>query len=241
MDREHILDLDLTGLTAYLTSIGEAGYRAKQLMEWIYERGATSFEQMSNLSKVLRQKLEARYAVQLSKTARRAVSSDGTIKLLLEWPDGATSECVMIPSEERKTACISSQVGCPVGCRFCASGLDGLQRNLTAGQIVEQVMRVREEAAAAGERLSNIVFMGLGEPLANYDNVMRAVRTINADWGWHSPFPRRSRFFRSRVRSRRSSSRRRPSRDPIRASRSRMCTSRSTVVWVSPSCGPMRC
>lgn len=184
--RDHLLDHDLPGLTEQFKSAGEAAFRAKQVFEWVFERGATSFEQMTNLSKPLREKLAARYDLYVSAITRRAASVDGTVKLLLSWPDGATTECVLIPvpAEGRYTACISSQVGCPVGCRFCASGLDGLQRNLTAGQIIEQALRVRAEVTAAGgERLTNIVFMGLGEPLANYENVLKAARTINAPWG----------------------------------------------------------
>lgn len=179
----HLLDLDLAGLGEWFKSHHEPAFRATQVMQWVYERGATSFEQMTNLSKGLRDRLPREMALYTSQIVRRAQSQDGTVKLLLQWPDGATSECVMIPTEIRRTACISSQVGCPAGCRFCASGLGGLERNLTAGEIVEQVLRVSAEAVASGHRLTNIVFMGLGEPLANYDNVMRAVRTINAPWG----------------------------------------------------------
>ena len=179
----HLLDYDASRLTEHFKSIGEPGFRAKQVLEWVYQRGATSFEQMTNLSKGLRELLAGGFDVYTSEIARRAASTDGTVKLLLQWPDQATSECVMIPSEERRTACISSQVGCPVGCRFCASGVGGVERNLSAGEIVEQVLRVSAEAVASGARLSNVVFMGLGEPLANYDNVMAAVRTINAPWG----------------------------------------------------------
>jgi 23S rRNA (adenine2503-C2)-methyltransferase len=182
--REHLLDYDLPGLTAQFEAAGEATFRAQQVLEWVYVRGATNFEEMTNLSKALRQTLAERFDVYASSIVRRAESKDGTVKLLLAWPDEATTECVLIPSEERYTACISSQVGCPVGCRFCASGLGGLQRNLTAGQIVEQALRVRAEAVAAGgERLTNVVFMGLGEPLANYENVLSAARAINAPWG----------------------------------------------------------
>lgn len=170
-------------LTESLESLGEPGYRANQIMQWIYERGATSFETMTNLSKSLRESLAQKFTFFTSEIIRRAASTDGTVKLLLRWPDGETSECVMLPSEHHITACISSQVGCPVGCRFCASGLDGLKRNLTPGEIVEQVMRVSAEATASGGRLSNLVFMGLGEPLANYNNVIKAIRTINAPWG----------------------------------------------------------
>jgi 23S rRNA (adenine2503-C2)-methyltransferase len=182
-ERDHLLDFALPRLTEYFKSIDQPEFRAKQVLEWVYQRGATSFEQMTNLSKGLRERLAEVFDVYSSSIARRAASTDGTVKLLLQWPDGATSECVMIPAEERRTACISSQVGCPVGCRFCASGVGGVERNLTTGQIVEQVLRVSAEAVASRERLSNVVFMGLGEPLANYERVMAAVRTINAPWG----------------------------------------------------------
>lgn len=181
--RRHLLELDLLELTEWFTANGEPGFRAKQVMQWVYERGATDFAAMTNLSKALRERMEAEFVVFRSEVVRRAVSQDGTIKLLLRWPDGATSECVLIPTETRRTACISSQVGCPARCRFCASGLGGLERNLTSGEIVEQAMRVSAESTASGGRLSNVVYMGLGEPLANYDNVMRSVRTLNASWG----------------------------------------------------------
>ncbi|MBI5762003.1 MAG: 23S rRNA (adenine(2503)-C(2))-methyltransferase RlmN [Planctomycetes bacterium] len=181
--RQHLLDFDQDRALQLFATLGEPAFRATQVLEWIYEKSAPSIEAMTNLSKPLRQKLADGYDLFTSTIIRRAASKDGTVKLLLQWPDGATSECVMIPSEERKTACISSQVGCPAGCRFCASGLNGVERNLTVGEIVEQILRVRVEAALAGGRLSNIVFMGLGEPLANYENVMRAVRIINAPWG----------------------------------------------------------
>jgi len=180
--RIHLLDWTPEQLSAWFTERGDKPFRAKQVFEWVYERGVTAFDQMTNLSKPLRDQLNASFVIFSSEIVRRAASSDGTVKLLLRWPDGATSECVMIPSETRRTACISSQVGCPAGCRFCASGIGGVERNLTAGQIVEQLLRVSAEAVASGARLSNIVFMGLGEPLANYDNVMTSVRTINAPW-----------------------------------------------------------
>jgi len=160
----------------------EPRYRAAQILRWVYFDGASSYEQMSNLPKALRTHLAAELPVFTSRVVRTQESTDGTIKRLLQWPDGATSECVLIPDEERNTACISTQVGCPVGCVFCASGLGGLQRQLTPGEIVEQAMRVRE-LCPADARLSNVVFMGLGEPLANYNTALHAIRTINADWG----------------------------------------------------------
>jgi len=190
LKQRHLLELDDKALGDCLAGLGQKPFRAKQILEWVYQHGATSFEEMTNLSKGLRETLAAEFALYASTIIRRSASQDGTVKLLLQWPDGATSECVLIPEERRQTACVSSQVGCPVGCRFCASGLNGLQRNLAVGEIVEQVLRVRAEAAQREEpdsddepRLSNVVFMGLGEPLANYDAVLQAVRTINAPWG----------------------------------------------------------
>jgi 23S rRNA (adenine2503-C2)-methyltransferase len=161
---------------------GEAGYRARQITDWVYRRSAHDFAAMTNLSRTLRERLDAGMTLYASSVAGETRASDGTRKLLLRWGDGATTECVLIPDADRHTACISTQVGCPVGCAFCASGLDGLQRNLTAGQIVEQAMRARGLIGDDGD-LTNVVFMGLGEPLANYHAVVRAVRTLNADWG----------------------------------------------------------
>lgn len=185
--RTHLPSLTLDQLRAALGEMGEPLYRACQIGRWVFEAGCTSFEEMSDLAKPLRKKLAERFDIYASTIHRRTASQDGTVKLLLQWPDGKTSEAVLIPSETgptpRNTACISSQVGCPVGCRFCASGLDGLERNLTAGEIVEQALRIRAEARAAGGDLTHVVFMGLGEPLANYPAVLHAVRTINAPWG----------------------------------------------------------
>lgn len=169
-------------LTGTLKDLGQPPFRAKQIFEWVFVHGAGSYEAMTNLPKEFRPRLAELLPLYESEVVRRQESRDGTVKLLLRWPDGATSECVLIPDADRQTACISTQVGCPVGCVFCASGLNGLQRQLTAGQIVEQAMRVRQ-LCGERSRLSNIVFMGLGEPLANYAATLQAVRTINAEWG----------------------------------------------------------
>ncbi len=165
-----------------LAQLGEPAYRARQILGWLYRHGATSTDAMTNVSKSLRRALADRFHVFESTIAAESAATDGTRKLLLRWADGQTTECVLIPDDRRHTACISTQVGCPVGCLFCASGIGGLQRNLTAAQIVEQAMRVR--ALCSEDRpLTNIVFMGLGEPLANYDATVAALRAINADWG----------------------------------------------------------
>jgi len=186
---ESLFDLTFDSLRERLASWNEPSFRAAQILRWVYQDGAGSFGDMSNLPKPLRARLEAELPLYESTVAAQQESHDGTIKRLLRWPDGATSECVLIPDEHRleagatrRTACISTQVGCPVGCVFCASGLNGLQRQLSAGQIVEQAMRIRELCEPSA-RLSNVVFMGLGEPLANYAATVHAIRTINAEWG----------------------------------------------------------
>lgn len=156
-------------------------------MEWIHTRHADSFDQMTNLPKSLRAELSAHADICRGTIIHEAVANDATRKLLIEWPDNQRVETVWIPEARRHTACVSSQVGCPVGCRFCASGLDGLQRNLTTGEIVEQARhvqrRITELHGPGPDRLTHIVFMGMGEPLANYNPVINAIRILNADWG----------------------------------------------------------
>jgi 23S rRNA (adenine2503-C2)-methyltransferase len=154
-------------------------FRSAQVLNWVYGKLMNDPERMSNLTKANRQKLSEAIDFSTAATATTQTSSDGTIKLLLRWPDGGSAETVMIPDGPRRTACVSSQIGCPVGCKFCASGIDGLQRNLTAAQIVQEVFALNLLLAPAGERINHVVFMGMGEPLANYDNVMRAVRILH--------------------------------------------------------------
>jgi 23S rRNA (adenine2503-C2)-methyltransferase len=187
--RLHLPACDLSTVRQWLCDAGHPRFRAEQVLKWIYEQNATTFEAMSNLSKPLRAWLAERALIYSSEVTREAVAADGTRRLLLTLADGATTETVWIPAGRRNTACLSTQVGCAVGCRFCASGLDGLQRNLTAGEIVEQALRIRlliagqTAAGATPGRLSNIVIMGMGEPLANYAQLVQALRVINAPWG----------------------------------------------------------
>jgi 23S rRNA (adenine2503-C2)-methyltransferase len=178
----HILDLSDEELAERLTADGIERYRADQVLEWVYKRRARSFDQMTNLSKALREQLARQLSIYTSTVERHQQADDGTFKLLLRWPDGQASECVMIPQEARRTACVSTQVGCPVGCAFCASGQGGLERNLTGGEIVEQAMQVWQHLPP-NEHVTHVVFMGIGEPLANYDAAMAAIHTINAEWG----------------------------------------------------------
>ena len=148
----------------------------------MFEGRAESFEAMSDLPKALRAELAAEFQLWTSKVARHLQSADGTEKLLLELADGGQIECVLLRDDDRRTICISTQVGCAMGCVFCASGLDGVDRNLTTGEIVEQMLLL-QRLLPAEERLSNIVVMGMGEPLANLDNLLPALDEASADDG----------------------------------------------------------
>lgn len=188
--RRHLLGLAPPELRAWFADAAQPGYRADQVLDWIYAKRVSDFAQMTNLSKRLREWLAAHADVFTGIVQSSPPADDGTRKILVTWPDGNSVECVWIPDGARHTACISSQSGCPVGCRFCASGLDGLQRDLTVGEIVEQVLHVDSLVAAAdvdrgggGAHVTNLVFMGMGEPLANYDAVVAAIRILNAPSG----------------------------------------------------------
>lgn len=189
---KHLLDMSFDDFKAYCAQRDLPAYRAKQIFEWVYDKGVTDFQSMTNLGKQLRQQLMSDFQILAGTEAGRFVAKDNTAKLLVRWPDQAASECVLLIDGKRRTACISTQVGCPIGCRFCASGASGFERNLTAGEIVEQVYRIRQlcesDVSPLGKpqqpaRLSNIVIMGIGEPLLNYDAVVDAIRVINADNG----------------------------------------------------------
>ena len=182
-------------LDAILAGWAWPAYRGKQIWEWVYQKLVNDPSQMTNLSKAVRDRLAGEFDFSTAEISKRQLSEDGTLKLLLQWPKKSadsnpqvlseSAETVMIPDERRRTACVSSQIGCPVGCKFCASGIDGLQRNLTAGQIVEQVFALNRELAPQKERITNIVFMGMGEPLANYANVLKAVRILHDPNGFN--------------------------------------------------------
>ena len=182
--RTHLLGMTLEAVAAWAAERSLPAYRARQALEWVYKKGARSFDEMTNLPRDLRAELSASFDLYTSTVVREQAAADGTQKWLLRWADGETTECVMIPERDRRTACISTQVGCPVRCTFFASGLDGLVRQLSAGEIVEQAMRIHAGPQAESSR-RNIVFMGSGEPLANYDVLMTAVRILKAEWGLH--------------------------------------------------------
>lgn len=175
-------------MTELVTSLGQPGFRSKQLVEWIFEKRAVSFEAMTNLPKPLREALTKAAVVRTMTLTQVEGSADTTQKLLLKLHDGRFVETVLIPASpalygeksDRLTLCVSSQVGCAYDCKFCASGLAGFTRNLSAAEIVEQVVQAE---AHSGQRIDNIVFMGMGEPLANFSNLTRAIEVLNADWG----------------------------------------------------------
>lgn len=181
-----LLALDPSELAGELAASGEPAYRAGQILAAVYHHGASSFAEITELPTALRERLADRYAILAAAEAARSEAPDGTVKLLLRWPDGASTETVMIPSEDggraRRTVCLSTQVGCDVGCRFCASGIGGAVRDLALGEVLEQAVRVDRLLRQRGERLTHVVFMGMGEPFANYEVTVEAVRRLNASW-----------------------------------------------------------
>ncbi len=181
--RVNLVGLDRTELEAEMARLGEPAFRARQLWHWIYHRGVGDFEAMTTLSKDFRRRLAERYVVARPAVSLARKSVDGTRKWLLRFADGQEAETVHIPEEDRGTLCVSSQVGCTLTCRFCHTGTQRLVRNLGAAEIVGQVMVARdalgEWPSPKDERLlSNIVMMGMGEPLYNYDNVAKALRIV---------------------------------------------------------------
>ena len=181
-ERRDLKGMSLAEIERFLTARGEPRYRAEQVAGWVYRRDATGFGDMTNLPLPLREGLaEAATICRTEVIAAERSDADGTEKLLLEYEDGERVETVVLRDDERTTACISTQVGCRLGCSFCATGAMGFVRDLTAAEIVEQALAVRRSIAP--ERLDNVVFMGMGEPLDNYDETLAAVRIANAPWG----------------------------------------------------------
>ncbi len=181
-----LLGLNTEELSQLAQEEGAPGYRGRQLAEWIYHRHAHAFEEMTDLPAELRSRLAGKYRVGRAGlvTARR--SRDGTVKLLLKMGDGAQVETVGLPYEARFSCCVSTQVGCVVGCPFCATGLGGFIRNLTAGEIVGQVLAVEEatrDGQSSRERIDHVTFMGMGEPLFNYEAVLKALHLLNVEKG----------------------------------------------------------
>ncbi len=185
-----LLGLNTNELRELMLGEGEPPYRGSQVAEWLYRHGVRSFDNMSNLPAALKTGLARKYGIGRSKVSAIQQSSDGSVKLLLEMVDGSKVETVGLPYADRFSCCLSTQAGCPVGCIFCASGQEGLVRNLGPGEIVEQVLTVNEMVEAGvvhvssrKRKIDHVVFMGMGEPLLNYDSTVKAVRLINNEMG----------------------------------------------------------
>ena len=174
ISKPSILEQSVVSLATWLEDRLLPKYRAKQILSWVYQRRADSFDAMTDLPKGLRTELSAAFDFFRSTTVATQNSEDGTQKLLLQLPDGGRIECVLLRDGPRRSICVSSQVGCAMGCVFCASGLDGVDRNLTRGEILEQMLKL-QRLLPADERLSHIVMMGMGEPLANLPRVLDAL------------------------------------------------------------------
>lgn len=183
MERTNIRAYTRDELAEILVQHGEKAFRAKQIWQWLWQKGVTSFDDMTNLSKETRERLNTLFTLQTGTLTHRQESSDGTTKLGFTLPDGNLIEAVLIPSRDKATACVSSQVGCKLKCSFCATGGLGFTRNLLPEEIFDQVVAVKRLAEERGTSLSNIVFMGMGEPLLNYDNVMTAIERITGNDG----------------------------------------------------------
>jgi 23S rRNA (adenine2503-C2)-methyltransferase len=179
-DKKDIQGLTLEELTAELKDMGEPAYRARQVFAWLHARGRTDFHDFSDIPRSLQDKLEERFLLGRLELAQRLTSSDGTEKYLFRLVDGRFIETVSIPSARRGTVCVSTQVGCKFGCAFCASGFGGFSRNLTAAEICGQVLSVRHDLKRP---VTHVVFMGMGEPLDNFDEVSRALHLLNARAG----------------------------------------------------------
>lgn len=198
MSRKNLKGLDQQELQSFVESVGEKKYRASQLFSWMYGKGASSFDEMTDISKEFRSLLTRTAALQNLELIKKSISpTDGTTKFLFGLHDGLRIESVLIPAEEsdrpgelataggdspaadkRLTLCISTQVGCPLDCKFCATGTMGFSRNLTAGEIVDQVIQAQR---SIDRRITNLVYMGMGEPMLNYDNVMKSVEIVTDD------------------------------------------------------------
>lgn len=182
-ERPSIYSLQLGELEDWLIDQSEPKFRAKQIFDWLYVKRVDAFSEMTNLSKELREKLVQSFEITTLEVAVKQESKDGTIKFLFELQDGYTIETVLMRHEYGNSVCVTTQVGCRIGCTFCASSIGGLKRNLEAGEIVAQVLTVQKALDATDERVSQVVIMGIGEPFENYDEMMGFLKIINHDKG----------------------------------------------------------
>ena len=185
MSTANLLDFDLEGLAAFCEGLGEKRFRAVQLFRWIHQRGAREFDQMTDLAKSLREKLKVHAVIESLPVVSEHLSADGTIKWLFDVGSGNAVEAVFIPEDDRGTLCVSSQAGCAVGCRFCSTGHQGFSRNLKTGEIMAQLWFaehfLRKHLGREERVISNVVMMGMGEPLQNYSALVPALRTMLDD------------------------------------------------------------
>ena len=185
MSTANLLDFDLEGLAAFCEGLGEKRFRAVQLFRWIHQRGAREFDQMTDLAKTLREKLKVHAVIESLPVVSEHLSADGTIKWLFDVGSGNAVEAVFIPEDDRGTLCVSSQAGCAVGCRFCSTGHQGFSRNLKTGEIMAQLWFaehfLRKHLGREERVISNVVMMGMGEPLQNYSALVPALRTMLDD------------------------------------------------------------
>ncbi len=182
LDCVHLKNLSLEELEAFAVSLEEKPFRGKQLARWLYGKGARTFREMTNLAKTFREKLEDRAWISYFEPEEVQASQDGTKKFRFRLSDGLGIECVLIPEKDHYTLCLSTQVGCALGCKFCLTGRRGFVRNLDPSEIIDQVIAVRA-LLPEGRQLTNLVLMGMGEPLENFANVIRAVETLRAGDG----------------------------------------------------------
>lgn len=184
MSTQNIRHLSASELDEYFLKMGEKKFRAKQVWEWLWQKHAHSFDDMTNLSKDLRSKLQQEFILPALTVETTQHSDDGTLKSRFKTFDGHLVEGVLIPTEKRKTACVSSQIGCSLSCKFCATGYMERKRNLTYDEIYDEVVLLNKQSEATyNQKLTNIVFMGMGEPLLNYKNVLKSIERISAEDG----------------------------------------------------------
>lgn len=181
--KKNLLGYTLPSMTDEFLSLGQTKYRAKQLFTWVYQKRVFSFDEMTDISKAFREQLANEYCLDLPRIHTRQEASDGTVKLLLEMSDGAKVETVLMPYNYGDAVCVSSQVGCNMGCAFCASGLHRRSRNLSAAEMVGEVLVMNEVLKEWGRHVTHIVVMGTGEPFDNYDNVLDFVKICNDPFG----------------------------------------------------------
>lgn len=180
--KNNILSFDINQLNKYFTELGEPSYRVSQVMDWIYKKLVWDFSKMTNLSVNLRERLKEDFYIYIPKVLDK-IEENNTIKFLFQLEDNEIVEAVLIIHKNRKTLCVSTQVGCPFKCNFCATGLIEFKRNLSSGEILAQILWTKKFLFVKGENLNNIVYMGMGEPLANYDEVIKSIKILNSPMG----------------------------------------------------------